>query len=479
MKSKILFISLAVVLALSIGLAGCGGGGGGITPSDKIVLVASVSTAGPLADVHNNAKAPIVGAYLAANPTITVGSTTFPVEIKYYPDNSDMATMQSNTDAMIDEIKAGTAHFLLGPSCTAFLEAQATKCATAGVVQMGMEGGATSLFPVLSAYGYSFFNLSFSNWFEIPVLAKILAEAHEAAYPGDTPVAVIGYQNDDHGFEYLAEAQKYFAREGITINATHAMTPNDNAACDDLVDKAIAGDADVLCLFGYPEFVFMIHASAIAKGYDPDAVVLGPGACFGVYRDNTYGAGTAAEGVMTFVTGNNATSPAMEELFNEKLACPPSPPAPSGMGTPYNIFCQDFWGHPCYWTALDFIYAAAAAKGSDTGGFTIDQTAYRDYLRTTTISSVFGNSYYVTPTYALNATQYSWADSDLVNPVPAGSAGLLSYKLHHGEIGQWQNGYMQVIGYDGIGDPDPADEYDLYNYVVTNTTWYPKPSWLP
>jgi len=470
MKNKILFISLAVVLALSVGLVGCTGedGNGGLAPSTKIVLVSSVSTSGPLADVHNNAKGPVLDIYLAVNPTLAVGSTTFPVEKKYYPDNSDMATMQSNTDAMITEIKAGTAHFLLGPSCTAFLEAQATKCATAHVVQMGMEGGATSLFPVLSAYGYSFFNLSFSNWFEIPVLAKILAEE------GATTVC-IGYQNDDHGFEYLAEAQKYFVtKEGLAIGDTHAMTPGDTAACDDLVDKAIACSADVLCLFGYPEFVFAIHASAIAKNYDPDAVILGPGACFGVYRDDTYGAGAAAEGVMTFVTGNNKTSPAMAELFNEKLVCPAGPP---GMGSPYNIYCQDFWGHPCYWTALDFVYAAAAAVGSDTGGFTIDQEAYRDYLRTTTISSVFGSSNYVTPTYALNATQYSWADTDLVNPVPAGSAGLLSYKIHHGEIGQWQNGYMEVIGYADIATV--TDEYELDNYVVTNTTEYPKTSWLP
>ena len=205
--------------------------------------------------------------------------------------------------------------------------------------------------------------------------------------------------------------------------------------------------ADVLCLFGYPEFVFAIHASAIAKNYDPDAVILGPGACFGVYS-TILGAGAASEGVMTFVTGNNETNPAMGVLFNEKLVCNMGV-VPPGTGS---IYCQDFWGHPCYWTALDFIYAAAVAKGvSVTEGFTIDQTAYRDYLLSAHITGVFGDSYYCTPKYALNATQYSWPDSDLVDPVPTGSAGLLSYKIHTGEIGQWQNGYMQVIGYAGIG----------------------------
>ena len=336
MKSKILFISLAVVLALSVGLIGCTGGQQeeeeeGPPPADTIVLIASASLDGPLADIHNFAKGPMVSVYLAANPTIEVGTTNFTVEMKYYNDNSDMVKMLTNTDDIIDEIKDGTAHFLLGPTSTAGLEAQAPKCATAEVVQMGMEGGATSVLPFLSAYPYSFFSLSFSSWFQMPVLAKILAEE------GGTK-AVLGLQNDDHGVEYGGEAAKYFAKEGITIADTHAMTPGDTGACDDLVDKAISASADILCLFGYPEFVFAVHGSAIDKGYDPDAVVLGPGACFGVYRYVI--AGAAAEGVMTFVTGNNATSTAMEALFDYLMST-------------VGIVPTDFWGHPCYWTALD------------------------------------------------------------------------------------------------------------------------------
>lgn len=458
---KLLFILLAIALVFSVGLIGCTGEQEeeeeGPEPADTIVLIASASLDGPLADIHNFAKGPVVSIYLAAAPNITVDTTTYTVEMKYYNDSSSMVTMLTNTDDIIDEINAGTAHFLLGPTCTAFLEAQAPKCATAEVVQMGMEGGATSVIPFLSAYPYSFFSLSFSNWFQIPVLAKILAEE------GAT-TAVLGLQNDDHGVEYGGEAAKYFAKEGITISDTHAMTPGDVGACDDLVDKAISASADVLCLFGYPEFVFPIHGSCIAKSYDPKAVVLGPGACFGVYYYVI--AGAAAEGVMTFATGNNLTSPAMEALFDYLLST-------------VSIVATDFWGHPCYWTALDFVYAAAAAEGSDNGGagFTIDQDDYRSYLATTTISSVFGDSYFVTPDHALNATQYSWEDADLQHPVPAGYGGFLSYKLHHGEVGQWQNGYCQIIGYSDIGTG--TDEYDLDNYVVTNTTWYPKPSWLP
>ncbi len=144
-----------------------------------------------------------------------------------------------------------------------------------------------------------------------------------------------------------------------------------------------------------------------------------------------------------------------------------------------SMFNTDYWGHPCYWAGMDFIYAAAAEVGSDNdgAGFTIDQNEYRGFLATNKIDSVFGQTWYVTPKYALNATQYSWADADLEWPVPADKAALLSYKLHTGEIGQWQSGYFEVVGYSGIGET--GDEYGLVNYDVTASFVYPKPAWSP
>ena len=462
---KALFIVMALVLAVSVSLIGCTGEGEeGPTPSETIVLAASVSLTGPLADIHNSAKGPIVAAYVAQNPTIKVGDTTFNVEVEYLDDESSLDKMLENTDTIIDGIQAGTYHVLLGPSCTAFLEAQAVKATSGKVVQMTFEGGATSLFDKLDQYGYSFINLSFSNWFQIPVLAKMLAEVKEE---GDS--AYIGYQNDDHGLEYKAQAEKYFAKEGIPIDGSRAMTPGEGSSgTDDLVAKAKTAGSEILCLFGYPEFVFIVHTSAIAASYDPKAVILGPGACFGVY-DNIMNT-EHSNGVMTFATANNKTSARTATLFNEQLACPPGPGP---------IYCQDFWGHPCYWTAMDFIYAGLKAKGSDNdgAGFTIDQKALRSYLASAKINSVFGETWYVTPSVVLGATDYSWTDAQLKSPVPSGYAGLVNYKCHTGEIGQWQDGYMEIVGYDGIGET--GDEYGLTNYVVTASLVYPKPSWLP
>jgi hypothetical protein len=466
---KALFILVALVLAVSVGLIGCAGGGpSGPTPSSTIVLAASVSKTGPLKDIHDSAKGPVTAAYVAQNPTIKVGDTTFDVELDFRDDGSVLAQMLDNTDDIIDDIHNGKAHFLLGPTCTAFLEAQAPKATTGKVVQMTFEGGATKLIGELGDYEYSFINLSFSDWFQIPVLAKMLKEKM-----ADGDSAYIGYQNDDHGLEYKAVAEKYFAKEGIPIDGSRAMTPGEGSAgTDDLVAKAKAAGSEILCLFGYPEFVFIVHQSAISAGYDPKAVILGPGACFGVYHDVICGGNTTlSNGVMTFAVANNKTSPAMADLFNNKLACPQPGPGP--------IYCQDFWGHPFYWTAMDFIYAGAKAVGSDNGGrgFTIDQDAFRTYLASTKINGLFGQTWYVTPKYALNATQYQWPAGDLQWPVPDGYGALLNYKCHTGEIGQWQNGYLEIVGYTGIGTG--GDEYGLTNYVVTAPFQYPKPSWLP
>jgi len=468
-KNKILFISVAVVLALSVGLIGCDGGGGvGPTPSSKIVLAASVSETGPLADVHNLAKKPMLDKWLTVNPTMTVEGVAYPVEKDYLDDGSVLSNMLDNTDTIIDAIHAGTNHFLLGPTCTAFLEAQAPKATTGKVVQMTMEGGATSLFTRLQDYKYSFISLSFSNWFEIPVFAKLIKEAHTAWNATDPCTAYIGYQNDDHGLEYLGEATKYFGKEGIAIDGSYAMTSGDTGANAALINAAKAAGSDILCAFAYPEHVFGTAAVAEALGYNPKAMIIGPGGNFGVYGA-PFMAGADAEGVMCFAVANNKTTTGTVGALMLSLESDPS----------IGFFNTDYWGAPCYWASLQMLQEAAEEVGSDNAGagFTVDQDALRDYLRTEKFTTVLGETWYVTPSVALNSTTYSWTDAQLQWPVPVGYAGLLNYKCHTGEIGQWQSGYIEIVGYAGIGGG--GDEYELTNYEVTASIVYPKPAWTP
>jgi len=463
-KNKLLLISLAVVLALSVGLVGCTGGDIGPTPSAKIVFAASVSLTGPLSEIHNLAKGPVVAQWLLAKPTMTVGGTVYPVEVAYLDDGSLLNNMLENTDTIITGIKAGTYHFLLGPTCTAYLEAQAPKATTGKVVQMTMEGGATSLFANLGAYKYSFINLSFSNWFQIPVFAKLIKEAHTAYNASDPCNAYIGYQNDDHGLEYMGEAVKYFAKEGITVDGTYPMDAGDTTDIGTLISNAKAADSDILCIFAYPEHVFGAHAVAKAQGYNPKAMIIGPGGNFGVYGA-PFMAGADAEGVMCFAVANNKTEGGTVATLISDL---------EAALTTWGV---DYWGHPCYWAALDMLKEAAEAVGSDNdgAGFTIDQDAYRNYLAGNKFSTCFGETWYVTPSVALNSTTYSWTNAQLQWPVPATKAGLMNYKCHTGEIGQWQDGYIEIVGYAGIGTG--GDEYDLANYDVTDSFVYPKAAW--
>jgi len=447
---KVLFVSIAVLLALSMALIGCTSQPEpGPDPSDTIVIGVSWSETGPLKDVHDFAGGPLLTTFVAAHPTIRVGNTDFPVEIDARDDASSVANMIDNTEAIIADIETGDTHFLVGPTCTAFLEAQAPVCAEAHVVQMTLEGGATALVPQMGQYDYTFVNLSFSDWFELPVFAKMVAEAHEEAFPGTTPHAYIGYQNDDHGLEYSSVADTYFAQEGIVIDGLYPMDAGDTAANGELIAAAAAADSDILCVFAYPEHVFGTCAVAQALGYDPRAVILGPGACFGVY--GMVIAADLAEGVMTFAVANEKTSPAMEELFNDILI--PAVGAPS----------VDFWGNPCYWSGLEMLVECAQNAGEVLGGgFLIDQDDYRDYLRTHKFDTVFGETWYV------DGPDLNW-------PVPDASGGLLNYKCHTGEIGQWQSGWVEIVGYEGIGTA--SDPYELDNYVVTADFIYPKPAW--
>jgi hypothetical protein len=453
---KILFITLAVILALGVGLVGCAPAEEEEEepePSDTVVIGVSWSETGPLKDVHDFAFGPLLSTYLDEHPTIKVGNTDFPVELDARDDASSVANMIDNTEAIIANIETGEAHFLFGPTCTAFLEAQAPICAEAHVVQMTAEGGATSLIAQMGEYEYTFVNLSFSDWFELPVFAKLIAEAHEEAFPGTTPHAYIGYQNDDHGLEYSGVAQTYFPQEGIVIDGLYPMDSGDTAANGELIAAAAAANdgagSDILCVFAYPEHVFGTCAVAQALGYDPKALIVGPGGCFGVY--GMVIAADLAEGVMTFAVANDKTSPAMEELFNDILV--PAVGAPS----------VDFWGHPCYWAALEMWEESVKNVGEVlASGFVIDQDDYRDYLRTTKFTTVFGETWYV------DGPDLNW-------PVPDATGGLLNYQCHTGEIGQWQSGWVEIVGYEGIGTA--SDPYELANYVVTEDFIYPKPAW--
>jgi hypothetical protein len=125
----------------------------------------------------------------------------------------------------------------------------------------------------------------------------------------------------------------------------------------------------------------------------------------------------------------------MDWLFDEVLM-----PA---VGFPF----LDWWGHPLYWAQAEMWQAAVESVGY------VDQDEVRDALagfsETNPAETVLGDTWY---------TMFG------------NGGGILAYECHTGEIGQWNNGQVEIVGYANITD-------DLPNYVTTASFTYPKPAW--
>jgi hypothetical protein len=443
---KVLFISLALVLALSIGLVGCGGEGGGTTGSTKIVIGMSRSLTGGFAVIHSSAFGAIYPPYINMTNTaggIPIGNKTFQVEAKVLNDNSEAGKLQTHITALTNDVEDGDVHTIFGPTCTYFIDLAAPICNDAGVVLMTAEGGATFLEGpgYLPEWPYVFITLSFSDWRQLPVLAPLLVNG--GGYndgDGDAAdTAYIFWQDDAHGLEYLATAATYFPAAGITIvgNASVLATdPGFNPPA--LLAAANATNPDVVCCFCYPGEVMGLTGAAITLGYNFDAWCTGPAANFGWFGTGG-GFGPAAEGVICFAVANNKTvvpggSPTMATLFNTILAGGVLPG-------------QDFWGHPLYWAAMQIWESAVKAAGAlaDDGNFIIDQTALKNKLASY-------NSAGTGVTTCLGPTYYTMFGT---------GGGILAYQCHSGEVGQWQSGYVEIIG----------------GNITTATIDYPKADW--
>lgn len=310
-----------------------------------------------------------------------------PIELIIYDDKSDIATMTRLTEKLILEDKVD----FLWPACgTAFIFAQAPIANKYGYVLITAEGGATQIKDMLPSLPYVFISLSFSDWYQIPVLADILAEK-------GAKTAYVTYIADLHGIEYSGVAGIEFPKKGIEIVGIKSVAPD----IDDLspvIKDAMASGADVFCCFAYPDQVLPAVGTSIALGYNPKAWIGGPGANFGFFQAAF---GPAVEGVMGFTCFARKSSPALNELADKLYTDRP-------------LEAQDWWGHPFYWAALDMWKAAIEKAG------TLDQDAIRDVLANEHLETVLGDT---------------WFEN-----------GLLAKEAHAGEIGQWIDGIFEVVG---------------------------------
>jgi ABC-type branched-subunit amino acid transport system substrate-binding protein len=279
----------------------------------------------------------------------------------------------------------------LWPACgTAFVFAQAPIANKYGYVLVTAEGGATQIKEMLPSLPYVFVTLSFSDHYQLPVLAELLGSAGATS-------AYVSYIADLHGIEYSGVAGIEFPKQGIDVIGIKSLPP-DITDLSPVIREADASEADVFCCFAYPDQIMPATGTSIELGFNPKAWVGGPGVNFGFYQAAF---GPMIEGFIGFTCFARGQTPELDELADILYE-----------GKPVEI--QDWWGHPFYWAGLDMWKAAIEKAG------TLNQDAIRDVLATETLDTVLG------PTWFEN--------------------GLLAKDAHAGEIGQWINGVFEVVG---------------------------------
>ncbi len=387
---------------------------------DKILIGASRPLSGAQAPIGDAAYGPVMKMWeekVNADGGIYVEEygKKLPVEFLIYDDASDVGTMVRLTEKLIVEDKVD----LLFSSCgTAFISAQAPIANKYGMVLITAEGGATTMRESLPGLPYVFVSLPFSDHYQLPVFADMCAaKGVKTAY-----IITIA---DLHGVEYGGVANMEFGRVGIDVIANKSV-PITYTDFSLLVKEAKAADPDVFCVFAYPPIVLPVTGEMMAIGFNPPAVIMGPGANFGFYGVSFGGDPAVVEGVTCFAAANSKTSPEFAEAFSALEAL---------VGWP-NL---DWWGAPYYLPLVEIIEQAIVETG------TLDNDKLRDYIATHHFDTILGDTYF---------------------EMFGEGGGLMVKEVHPGEIGQWQNGTVEIVG----GGDWPAT-------TLTSEWVYPKPDW--
>ncbi len=388
---------------------------------NSIVIGASRPLSGPNAPIGDAAFGPIMQMWqerVNAEGGIYVEEygKKLPVEYIIYDDATDVGTMVRLTEKLILEDEVD----ILFSACgTAFISAQAPVANKYGMVLLTAEGGATIMRDALYGLPYVFISLPFSDHYQLPVFAEM------AAAKGAKTAYIITIA-DLHGVEYGGVAAIEFPKYGIEVIANKSV-PITYTDFSLLVKDAKAADPDLFCVFAYPPIIMPVTGEMMAIGFNPPAVLMGPGANFGFYGISFGGDPMTINGVTCFAAANEKTSPEFAQLYADLEAL---------VGWP-NL---DWWGHPYYAPLVQIWQEAIEVTG------TLDQDVLRDYIASNQFDTILGNTYF-----------------EMFGEF---GGGLMVKDTHPGEIGQWQDGTVEIVG----GGDWPG--------VVLTSDWvYPKPDW--
>jgi branched-chain amino acid transport system substrate-binding protein len=431
-RRNLLFIPVALLLALSLIVIGCPGEPTTTAPPptkttappptettkpppddidtrDKIVIGQAVSLSGPNSIIH------LPGAFVPQSLWIEQVNADggiylkdygkkFPIEWIQYDDKSDQGTMVRLLEKLILEDKVD---LILPPCSTSWLFAAAPVANKYEYILLGAEGGAESLEPLTKDLPYVFLVLNYSAT-QIPVLADQFVE-------WDIKTVAISFLEDLHGVEYSNRAMAEFLPRGIEVPVikSHPMEVQDMSP---ILKAAQDANVDAFCSMSYPGQNVLTTAQAIELGYNPKVFfeTVGP---FALWFRDIFTA-PVIEGLMGGGAWNTKSSPAAKEFYDMSIA---------GFGEGG----IDMWGNLYYWGSLQFFQQAIEKAGN------LDQATIRDIMASDTFETALG------PT---------WFDEKQ----------RLAEECHPGEIGQWINGEWEVIL--------PKDK-------ATAEPIFPKPAW--
>ena len=465
MKSKILFISLAVVLALSFGLVGCTGDPI-IEPPDAIQVGLVRDTDGALSVFECGYGGSAYRYFVdEINSGGGIDMSTYgePLDIEITLrefDPLDWPTLTDETDKLID---VDEVHFIWGGPGTDCVFTQSLLCNSAAVPLITLEGGASSMINDgdIDGWPYVWVTLSFSNWNQISVLWDII-DAAETEDP-KAWVTRIGGPGETHGLEYLEETESVFWAGNVTDDGAHQYWPPMSPAEADVIVEnaktALGTPSDpnyhVACFFTYPWQVFSLMSAVVADGaFNPPAMIFGPGANgeeFGIVY------GTNCTGVMSFVVAVPSQSAALADMYagiadqveldwadSSLPACTQPVYMTEGEGM------LDYWGHPCYIAGLEIWAAAVEDVGHLDAGYAADfNDAMKAYTESSPCPTVLGDTW-----FTVFGGGYG--------------GGILAHECHPGEIAQWQG---DPVVYEVVGGNDPTSALtypmtDLWEYLT-------------
>ena len=363
-------------------------------------------------------------------------------------------------DVTLELIYTDEVDFIWGGPGADWILSQAQTCNYAEKVLITLEGG-TSSDEDIDDWPYVWVSSSFADWYQIPVLHDIL----EVELDHD-PVAYITYIEEEyggaHGYEYRFETYNKFGAGNVIDAGYHSyqLTPGE---ADNIIATAAAAlnstPYDIFCAFTYPWNVYALTQACIDNEFNPPAILFGPGANFGRFGTappDGFNA-TNTEGIMCFAVANDKTTVSvgdttmsMAEMYDSIAVQIEDDWIDSGLPCASGNLISgeqvlDYWGTPCYVAALEMWKYAVEAVGD------IDPEGVRDALAALSpenpAQTVFGDTWFTVFGDGLGG-------------------GKLAYECHTGEIGQWQSGMVEIIGYDGINA-------NLPNYCVTANLTYP------